>query len=355
MHDRLRIEENDGRTRFVWQVALVDHEQGVLVRTVARQQGPKTAEVSYWNLRTGRLELDPRGYPKAHTCPCFSPNGRYLLVRTRKDLHHVWDRATARTVAQLHVPQEYNYLHLSDDGQTVALAGESVAVWHVAMGKTRQLPSLKQGIHLLAPSGKRLIGPPAASVYDAEKGAKLFTVPVEGAFGTFSPDSRLFLHTYGHRAKLFDLEAGEKRESLVAPFEVIGGAVSRDHTRIAVGGIFEGVRVWEVPSEHVLATWQLRDRWMRRLCFSADGCRLVVASDYGAIRLWDVGAGAERACLVLFNDAWVTLTPDGYFVGSDNLADVAQFQADGRPVPFDRYAKKYDRPKRVEKALASSP
>jgi WD40 repeat protein len=215
---------------------------------------------------------------------------------------------------------------------------------------------LKEGINLLAPSGKQLIGPPAATVYDADSGDPLFTLPVYAAFGTFSPDGRSFLHTYNHRAKLFDLETGERRESLVAPFEVIGGAVSPDNTRLAVGGIFEGVRVWELPSEDILAHWPVRDRYIRRLCFSADGSRLVAATDDGVLRLLDVAAGEERACLVLLkNDAWVTLTPDGYFIGSDNLADEARWQIDGKEVAFDRYAREYHRPRRVAQALRSRP
>jgi WD40 repeat protein len=353
MHERLKINENAGSSTLVCQVALVDDERGVLMRTMDRQQGRARSEVVYWDLRTGRLEPDPHGYPKAHTSRCFSSNGRYLIVVTRKEVHHIWDRATRTAVAKLDIPPEYGALHVSDDAQVVALAGKEVAVWQGATGGTRPLRALKEGINLLSPSGKHLVGPPGASIYDAQSGAKLFTFPAHAAFGAFSPDSRSFLHSYNQRAKLFDLETGQKRESLVSPFELIGGAVSLDHTRIAVGGIFGGARVWQVPSEDILATWNVRDRYIRRLCFSGDGSRLVAASDSGALRLLDVAAGTERACLiVLKNDAWVTLTPDGYFIGSDNLADHVQWQIDGKEIAFDRYAKDYHRPKRVAQALA---
>jgi WD40 repeat protein len=353
MHEHLKVDENAPYRKFLWQVALVDDGQGVLLLTGVPGQGLKGAQLGYWNLRTGTYEPDPRGYPKTHTCRCLSANGRYAIIGTRKNLHHIWDRTAGKVVARLDVPPEYGWLYLSDDAQTVALGGKPAAVWHASTGTTRPLRALKEGISLLSPSGKHLIGPPATSVYDAERGTKLFTFPGFGSFGTFSPDSRSFLHTYCHRAKLFDLETGEKRESLVAPFEVIGGAVSADHTRIAAGGTFQGVRVWEVPSEDILATWDVRDRFIRRLCFSADGSRLVSASDGGVLYLWDVVAG-ERACLVLLNnDAWVTLTPDGYFIGSDNLAGEAQWQIDGKAVAFDRYAREYHRPTYVTKALRS--
>jgi WD40 repeat protein len=352
MHERLKIDENAGTSRFVWQVALVDDEQGVLMRTLPPQQRYTPGEVHYWDLRTGRLEPDPRGYPRAHTFRCFSANGRYQVVGTRKHLHHIWDRTSQKTVASLDVPPEYGVLHVSDDGQTVALVGKQVALWHASTGKAKTLRALKEGIDLLAPSGKRLMaGRPTATIYDAESGARLFTLPGHGAFGTFSPDGRSFLYTYHRRAKLWNVETGEKRESLVAPFEVIGGAVGPDGTRIAAGGIFGGVRVWEVPSEDILATWQVRDRYIRRLCFSADGSRLLTAADGGVLRFWDLAADQERACLVLLKKAWVTLTPDGYFIGSDDLADEVQWQIDGKEVAFDRYARKYHRPKRVAEAL----
>ena len=352
MHERLKVDENASPSRFVGQIALVDDEQGVLVRTMVRGQLWTPGEVGYWNLHTGHYEADPHAYPKTHTCRCFSANGRYQIVATRKKMHHIWDRVAEKTVASLDISPEYGALYLSDDAQTVALAGKKVAVWQASRGAIRILRSLKQGVNQLAPSGKYLIGPPTATVYDADSGTKLFTFPGHAAFGKFSPDGRSFLHTYHHRAKLFDVGTGEKRESLVAPFEVIGGAVSPDHTRIAVGGIFEGIRVWEVPSEDILATWKVRDMYIRRLCFSADGSWLIAVSDGGVFRLLDVAAGEERACLVLLkNDAWVTLTPDGYFIGSDNLADVAQWQIDGKAVAFDRYARKYHRPKRMLKAL----
>src|SRR5438105_2781207 len=118
MHERLKIDENASYSKLVWQVALVDDEQGVLLRTMVRCQTLTPGEVGYWNLRTGRVEPDPRAYPKTHTCQCLSANGRYQIVRTRKPVHHIWDRVTEKTVARLDVPPEYGWLHLSDDAQT---------------------------------------------------------------------------------------------------------------------------------------------------------------------------------------------------------------------------------------------
>jgi hypothetical protein len=191
---------------------------------------------------------------------------------------------------------------------------------------------------LLTPSGDRVVL--GNTVFDADSGKRLCTLPGHVGFSTISPDSRSFLYTYGPRAKLFALETGELLESLVAPFETIGGAISADNRRIAVGGIFKGVRVWELPSEDVAATWSVADRYTRRLCFGADGRRLVTGTDSGVIRLYDVDAGRELACLVLFDASeWVTITPEGYFIGSDNLAACAKWNIDGKPVEFDRYAR----------------
>jgi WD40 repeat protein len=355
MHERLKVDKAPAFRRFPLQVALVDDERGVLLRASVRGGKENAADlVSYWNLVTGRVEPDPRAFPKAHACRCFSPNGRFQVVRTRGVRHRVWDRDTRTTVGELEIPPAYGEAHLSDDGRVVALSGKQVALWRADTGKTKPVRDLKTGMSLLSPSGKHLIAGPASTLYDAATGAKLFTFPVSASFNTFSPDGRSYLYTYNHRAKLWDVETGEKRESLVTPFGLIGGAVSPDHTRIAAGGTFEGVRVWEVPSEDILATWRLPGGYFRRLRFSADGSRLVVANDFSTLRLLDVATATERACLVLLeNNAWVTLTPDGYFVGSENLPGRAQWQVDGKAVPFDRYAKKYDRPRRVADALRS--
>lgn len=342
MHERLKNEESDLTVRHI---ALIDGDSQVLIR--ASKRGDKESFMGTWDLATGAFR--PLETPQNKPCFCCSSNGRFFLLKDQRENHvAVWDRQQSREMPAFPLPEEIFTDILSDDGQVLATFN---AVWNTTTGK--KIWSQEDVSRLmLVPSGKKIVISSGCQVIDLDTGKPIAKLPIEIPFSTFSPDSRSFLHTYHNRAKLFDLETGTLRESLVSPFELIGGAVSRDHRRLAVGGCFEGVRVWEIPSEDILATWRVRDRFTRRLCFSSDGCRLATSTDGGVVRLWDVHHQTERACLVLLNDGeWVTISPDGYFLGSAKIPELLQWQIEQQPVEFERYSRDHHRPDKVREAL----
>jgi hypothetical protein len=81
---------------------------------------------------------------------------------------------------------------------------------------------------------------------------------------------------------------------------------------------------------------------------TADGQRILTASDDGTIRLWDGETGQELCAMVSFNTGkdWFVVTPEGLFDGSEKGRQKVMFRTDGKldVVPAERFAKDFYRP-----------
>ncbi|MCA9068658.1 MAG: hypothetical protein KDA84_07035 [Planctomycetaceae bacterium] len=346
MHERLALEEYS-RGVLIKDISFV--EGGVLIRG---QTG--NPFFGYWNIQTGQFGHETLEPVKFERILGFSNDGRFLILQKQGNRVQVWDRVIGKVAATFEHPTGQPPSHISNDGKTIVTSEgyKKLAVWDIPTGERHCKLKTGDGHCHLAPTGDFVVAGVVATVHDAHTGRKICSLPVDSSFATISPDGRSFVHAYHNRAKLFDLETGEKRESLVAPFELINGTVSPDNRRIAVGGCFQGVRVWDIPSEDIVATWDVPERYSRYLAFNADSSLLVSASDAGVVRLWDVAGNRELACLVLLNEIeWVTITPEGDFLGSNNASKYARWQMDGKKVDFDQYAKQFHSPKRVAASL----
>lgn len=323
----------------------VDGGEGLLVR---EREEPR---LHYWNLRTGAFGREGLEGVAADSVLSYSRNGRFLLVHGGENRVSVWDRERGTRTVDCSVTGRFRQgprfvaFSLSDDGETAITGqGESCSVWTLATGQSVDFDGSGGE---LSPCGGRVVAGGVA--HDVESRRELGRVPM--SFCQIAADGS-YLHTYGSRARQYDLETGALTESLVAPFEIIGGAVSRDGSRIAAGGIFGGVRVWDVPSEDIVATFPTSDRYNRAVAFSEDASRLVTITDDGFARLWDVDGQRELARFGLFEGGeWISFTPDGYFVGTSGIGSPVTCHVDGEQVGFDRYAGDFGRADRVAASL----
>jgi hypothetical protein len=66
----------------------------------------------------------------------------------------------------------------------------------------------------------------------------------------------------------------------------------------------------------------------------------------GTARIWDIKSGAEVARLIPLDlgSNWVTVTPDGYFIGSPGGKKMAGWRIDGDLFPLACYEKHFQRP-----------
>lgn len=88
--------------------------------------------------------------------------------------------------------------------------------------------------------------------------------------------------------RLWDVETGSVLAVLEHPDEVWSVAFNPDGTLLATGGEDTIVRLWEVESEAVIASYEGHRQRVRVLAFSGAGDLLASGSDDQTVRLWEV-------------------------------------------------------------------
>jgi WD40 repeat protein len=268
----------------------------------------------------------------------FSPDGKYLASAGLGLVVRLWDRATGRQVRTFAADFGVSCRHLafSPDGKHLACATDfgNLFVWQVATGIREILcPKLgkEAGWHMtpaFQPDGTAVIafqgdGPKEPfALYDARTRKKLFNFARERVRWDVAVtiDGKILAAAYRKVALLFDLLTGKEYRSLPAcDHPVLALAPSRDGRRLAVGDVFDEVRVFDVatgkelrrfpgrPERDANQSWQM-------IALSPDGT-LLALSDYVrfSIHLYDVATGKElrRLSCPEFTPECLAFAPDG--------------------------------------------
>jgi len=241
---------------------------------------------------------------------------------------------------------------VSPDGNTVASgsADDTVRLW--SAGQSKVLGGHDGDVTCLAfsPDGSTLATGEMykkVRVYDAATGA--LKVTIDGLDGrvtglAFSPDGKtIYASSVDNALRAFAVSGGDAKAKAAHQNQVVGVAVSQDGT-VASMDVKGTVRIFG-PDLKDKARAQHGESG-RSLAFSADGKRLVTSGGTGAIRVWDVAAGAEITGFTgaKLDGLGVAFSPDGtkIAVGTfDNLVVIldaasgserARFKNHERPV-----------------------
>ncbi len=188
----------------------------------------------------------------------------------------------------------------------------------------------------------------------------------------FSPDGRTLL-TGGHGGKrVWDVATGQairtKKASGQGRFDpmsmlegmdlnVMGtGVAFSPDGRLAARGHGEVVKVWDVATGQDRGELTGHSSAVKAVAFTPDGRSLVSGGGDGAVRIWGMQDGKEKASLVAIGGTdFVTVTPDQYYRASKSRIKGVAFRVKEQLYPFEQFDLRFNRPDIVLQRLGWAP
>jgi WD40 repeat protein len=350
-------------------------QRGNLVASIAG------STIHLWDLKTGRHIASLKGsstggYPVVR----FSPDGSVLAVSEFQSIR-LWSVNERRQITQLSSgsggsdDSGFGPLVFSPDGTLVASANAtSIKIWQVGSRRlVRSINMTDKGYcssldfssdgKLLASSAKNSL-----MIWDVGSGELLRSMKTTHEFVeaiALSPDGTAIAaaSTNLSSAQIQVWKTnGDSLFSLVGhEHRVMALAFSHDGGRIATGGQDGTVKIWERATGRLIRTLGTSTElapWVTSLAFGPDGKRIVSGTTghedtNGAISVWSTATGELLATLVAFSDDnWVSYTQNGYFTGSQGVAQFAVWKIHGLVYPFSKFGGSRDKPAVVAKSLS---
>jgi eukaryotic-like serine/threonine-protein kinase len=280
-----------------------------------------------WNAETGaliaRLSAEDRSEHgndsaiKLVRHAAFSPNGQQVVTAHGDNTARVWDVTNGQPLLTVHHRGPVWRVAYCSGGTRFATAGmdNTAMVWDADTGDPVFEPFIKLGgspSHIeFSPDGRWIVTASAdhtARIWDATTGRGAMPALVHGgpvAVATFSANGdRIVTAGADGSARVWDVTDGSSREQrwelhgmgLVAAFTGADAlAVTTDENNV--------VRVWNPSTGTRIVECAGHTLKVNHAAISADGSRLVTASDDGSARTWDMRAQDEKlACASLKHD-----------------------------------------------------
>jgi eukaryotic-like serine/threonine-protein kinase len=324
--------------------------------------------------------LTLRGHDGPLKSACFSPDGSRIVTGGWDKTAKVWDARTGTPILSLKGHTDAVEASYSPDGSRIVTASwdKTAKVWDAAMG-AQVLALIGHGKALTAasfsPDGSRIVTASydqTARVWDAKSGALIFSLKGHTLLlhsASFSPDgSRVLTASDDGTARIWDASTGSQIRNLGPhPGGALSASFGPDGSRVITNDRRGPVRIWdantgaeilafkgEVGAESVsfsrdgsrvlivcsntakvldaatgVESLVLRGHAssVQKASFSADGSRIVTASDDGTAKVWDASTSAESLTLSGHSASVqrASFNPDGSRIltaGWDNTAKV---------------------------------
>jgi WD40 repeat protein len=257
-----------------------------------------------WSVETGKQSVI-LGHGDVVTSAAFSPDGQRIVTASDDNTVPIWDAQMGERIVTL----SGRTAVYSPDGRSIVTSdGDTARIWNADNGK---LAMVLRG-HRSRVTGA-VFSPDGRSVLTAsdDKTARLWSAGTEtntqmavlaahtGSAGraVFSPDGRRALTASDDNSvRLWDAEAGRqiatftRAGSGMAAFSPDGRLVAiPDNNTVVVRDANTGEREDRIFQGHSAA--------VQSVAFSADGRRIVTASDDRTARVWDLQTGGQIAAL----------------------------------------------------------
>ena len=260
-----------------------------------------TAQV--WSTESGAPVSPPFKHQSGLTGAVFTRDGRHVVTGSFAGAVTLWEAATGARVREWTLGETVHDVACSPDGRWIAVAVER-GVRHWPVESDTVMGSLDAG----APHGTRRV--------------------------LFSADSGRVLGFGGGGARVWEMGSGQVLTPLLEHrnFWVHGAAFGPDGTQVVSWGRDGLARFWGVGDRPAISPDLRHDHAVRHAEYSADGLRMVTASNDHTARIWDAETGvllcslhhAGRVLQARFSrDGRRVLTLDGFSTRVWDLANTA--------------------------------
>ena len=269
------------------------------------------------------------------------------MVAGKDSQVYLFNVATGKTVAAFGAPSAPGYaLAYHPNGKQLAALGRDgkIHLWDLLKGRESVVLS-GDGLPLYSPDGSRIASPGGSKcqLWNSSTGKEIAVLaewqPNEAGIA-FSPDGKLVAANSKTGARLCDAVTGRLLASLGADHNAPADRLrlSPDGRRIAgsIQGKFE-VYLWDTATGKEVAAIPGHTAYIRDIRFSADGSRLLTASDYpeNTARLWDAATGRPLKTLAGHKNSvgHAIFSPDGRRIATSSMDQTARlWDGSGEPI-----------------------
>lgn len=298
--------------------------------------------------------------PVRHTC--FNRSGNVLFTGSYDNSARLWDVATSQPLGLAMQHQDTVYrVAFSPDGQHFATAsGDGTArLWVAGNWHTLGKPIPGSGLVRFSPDGQRLLALQDGKIlrmWDVGNGHALAPIQygeeIRDVF--FSPDGRrLLVVAKDNTARLWDIQNGQPLgQAIKQQGEIYFVSFSPNGRRIVTIGDGMAVRFWDgMAGQEIVQTIGKAifkpygdkpnpEYVITHATFSADGQRLLLASDGVGVRVWDIETAKPLPDLMVtpYFVEMIALSPDSkrLVTGDANFLrvwDTASGKQNGPAIP----------------------
>ena len=282
-------------------------------KKIVTSSNDTTAKI--WEVSTGRMLLDLKKHTAVVLAARFSPDGKKIATASNDKTAMIWDAETGAPLTSCNGHKGVVWsVQFSADGKKLLTASYdyTAKVWDVITGK--MLADLKAVFNntrsaQFSPDTKKIItaNDNTIKIWDVLSGAVLSEIKGHSnniSAAQFSPDGRKILVTASDSmVEILDAATGAQLVNLKDTIKVRYAGFSADGKKI-ITFPWQGnapanntASLWEAATGKLLVTLKGHSNYINAAQFSADGKKIVTASNDNSARLWDAVTGELLADL----------------------------------------------------------
>lgn len=254
--------------------------------------GTGTSPVQVWDVRSGTLARTFEGHTGAAYGASFLPRGNRLVSAAGDRSVKLWDIATGDEVVTLRG-------HRTDFVRSIAVSHDGRLI---ASGD-------REGGLLLWD------GTPLDLSQTAKNCLILHTSAHPVPDMAFTPDGKALAAASGDAVQIWEMPSGvEQRPLRGHSWNVLGVDFSADGKRLVTASQDKTAKIWNRRTGRELLTLQGHTAALTDAAFSPDGTRVATSSLDYTVRIWDASTGRELETFRAHGESWVralTFSPDG--------------------------------------------